>query len=154
MKALYIIATIVALVTIYVVGLRSWLRSKPWARGFFAIMEPIELRLFAKSETILWSRLLIIMGLLPPLLSQMGELNTPDFLALIPEKYKPWATVSFTVVGIISEVLRRQTTLPLALVAVPDAVAADVAAPIRQAEVALKGAVSAVEVAKVEAKQQ
>lgn len=115
-----ILPAVVALVLSYVLFGRAWLKTKFWAQGFFARIEPVEIWLWNKSETILWSRFLMLIGILPPLLDQFQLFNTPALLAVVPEKWQSWLTLTFTLCGIVSEINRRYTTKPLTIVQVAE----------------------------------
>jgi hypothetical protein len=136
------------LVLVYVLWGRDCL--KPIFPRFFAFIEPAERWLWNKSETILWSRLLMLIGVLPVVLDHIQLLNVPSVISVIPAKYQPYMTLIFTLIGIISEVLRRHTTKPLEMVALPDKVPPDVAIAVKEAEVAKKQAVAVVNEAKRE----
>lgn len=122
MTALIIVLSVMAaLLLLYILAGRDWLKAQSWTGSFFTWIEPIEIALWRKSETLLWSRLLMIMGVLPPILQQAESfMGIPGILDILPEKYQgPW-TLSFTVIGVINEILRRTTTLPLSQVAKRD----------------------------------
>ncbi|KRP85969.1 hypothetical protein AOQ73_36445 [Bradyrhizobium pachyrhizi] len=53
----------IALLALALIVLRPCLKKQVWAQSFFAWIDPIELALFKKSETILVGRLLWIGGL-------------------------------------------------------------------------------------------
>ena len=117
---IWILLGFIAFVIIYVVFLRNWLKERTWAKGFFAWIEPYEIALWRKSETILWARFLIVLGLIPPILEQLGELSGSGIERFLPEKYQALWTLSFTVIGVVNEFLRRSTTKPLEIVALPE----------------------------------
>lgn len=139
-----VLGVLVALIAIYGMGGRNWLKARPWTAWFYRWVEPIEIVLWRKSETILWSRFLIIAGLIPPLFEQLEKLM-PAVSGVLPPEYQAWWTLSFTVVGIINEMMRRNTTKPLELVELPDNQSPKVAAAVAAAEVAKDKAVAAVE---------
>lgn len=153
---LWLGALIVVWFVIWVVWLRNWLYCKPWAwsQAMFKAVEPIELWLWDKSETILWSRFLIVLGLIPPILDQLQLFNVPAVLGVIPPKYQPYLSLVFAVLGIISEILRRATTKPLTLVAVSDkrGLSPDVAAAIESADATKREAVAVVKERRAEGK--
>lgn len=117
----WLLAILAALILFYILQGRAWLKTKSWAAPFFAWIEPIELALWRKSETILFSRLLVLGGLIPPLLDLAPMLNVPEIASKLPPSWQGSWTLVFTVIGIINEVNRRFTTKPLAEVARPDA---------------------------------
>lgn len=148
------ILALVILVTWYALWGREWLKSKPWAQGFFAWIEPIEIRLFKKSETILFARLKVVTGILLTLLTQLGTIDLTPLMPFVPEKYQVWVHAVFNLlpliisfVGWMDESLRKTTTLPIEVVAVPDKVVAEnpkVADAVALATVAKEDAVAAV----------
>ena len=84
------IAIYVALAAIllwYVLGGRAWLKSKPWAEGFFAAIEPIEILLYRKSETILWVRLKMLVGVVLTVLIYLGSLDLTPIMPFVPQQY-------------------------------------------------------------------
>jgi hypothetical protein len=137
------------LILAYVLGGRSWLKSRPWAAGFFAKIEPVEITLWRKSETILWARFQQVLGIVLTLLTQIGTLDLSPLFPLLPDQYK-WLPsclpLIITVVGKISEWQRLSTTKPVELVEVPDKVSAGTAAALQEAEVTKENAVIAVAV--------
>lgn len=158
--ALLVLALIVALALIYALVLRPWLKKQAWAQRFFAWVDPIELALFKKSETILVGRLLWIGGLFVTLYDgtatfvhslDMTPLTTRifDWLQIPPDMRSLSMSAFIGILGLMINRLRKTTTKPLALVAVPDASLLPAAAQaIAQAEVAKEAAVQAVAEAK------
>lgn len=115
----------------YAIWGRAWFKRQPWAQGFFAAVEPVEIFLFKKSETILFARLLSGLGAVLTFLTQFGEIDLSPFMPFVPEKYQPFVNVAvnclpllITAIGWMVEKLRNATTKPLELVAVPDKVVA------------------------------
>jgi len=115
------------ILTWYALWGRAWLKSKSWAQPFFDWIEPIELVLFKKSETILFARLKILTGLLLAVLTNLGTIDLTPIMPFVPEKYQGWLHIAFnlaplmlSVVGWMDEQLRKRTTLPIEVVAVPD----------------------------------
>lgn len=120
------------LLLLYALKGRAWLKSKPWAAPFFAWIEPYEIFLFKKSETILFGRLLTGLGAVLTFLTQFGEIDLTPFMPFVPEKYQPFVNVVgnclpllISVVGWLVEKLRSTVSKPLELVALPDKVVAD-----------------------------
>lgn len=142
---LVVFAVVTAAVMFYVLHGRAWLKTKPWAAGFFETVEPVEIALYRKSETLLWSRFLVILGILPIILDQFRMFNTPDIIALLSPEYRQYAPLVFTLIGIITEVLRRSTTKPVELVAIHDKAPIPVVAAAAKAEMATEKAVQVVE---------
>ncbi|MDI3563568.1 hypothetical protein [Bradyrhizobium sp. Arg816] len=155
-----ILTAIVVLVLVYALALRPWLKKQPWAQGFFASVDSLELALFKKSETILVGRLLWIGGLLVTFYDGLAVFVhsldiTPlttrifDWLQIPPDMRNLSATAFIGVVGLLINRLRKTTTKPLELVAVPAAaVTPEVAQTMAAAEEAKQEAVQAVAEAK------
>lgn len=141
-----------ALVVAYALWVRPWLRTKSWARGVFALIEPIELALWMKSETILWARFQMLVGLLIPLLQFIGAIDLTPYLAVIPADLVPWLIAGIALAGFITEQLRKDTTKPLEVVAIPQAAPTEVKEAVIEAAVANAEAVNAVERAKAQEK--
>jgi hypothetical protein len=146
MTILIILFALTAFVLFWVVVGRAWLKSMPGTARFFAVIEPVEIALWSKSETILWARFLPFMMALSGFLTWLGALDVTPLYLLLPEKYHPWlAAVPFVTVallGAVNEILRRFTTRPLEIVAVPDNAPPAVAAAIEAAQVAKVEAVA------------
>jgi hypothetical protein len=147
--------------TSYALFLREWIRVKrdtgvPWAVRWFSFWEPIEIYLWRKSETILFARLKIFVGTLLTFLTQMQYIDLSPVMPFFPEKHRPLAEFIFnciplviTVLGLMDEKLRRETTKPLDLVAIREEdVPPEVRAAIIAAEQAKKQAVQEVQTAK------
>jgi hypothetical protein len=120
MKLLIGFLVVTMLVALYVIWLRPWLRDKEWAAGFFAWIEPAERLLFKKSESILWARFLKVIGLGVPFLQAVGAVDITPYMAIIPEGYGPYLLLLIFVAGQMGEWLRKDTTQPLEIVAIPD----------------------------------
>jgi hypothetical protein len=136
------------LILVYVLGGRRWLKSKPWATGFFATIEPIEITLWRKSETILWARFQQLIGIVLTLLTGLGALDLSPLFPLLPEKYKWVPTVLpliITCAGKISEMQRVSTTKPVELVELPDKMSPRMAEVVRDAEITKQVAVAVAE---------
>jgi len=157
MKILLGLAVVTSLLLVYALWGRSWLKSKPWAVGFFAWVEPVEIALFKKSETILAARTLSALGALLTFLTQIGDINLAAITPFVPEKYQAFVTFGvnclpllISAVGWMVEKLRAKVTKPLELVAVPDKVIAEnpvIAQAVADAEVAKVEAVAEVKAA-------
>src|SRR5262245_14844369 len=120
----WLVIVLLVLVLAYVLGGRKYLKTKPWAQNFFTKIEPVEIVLWKKSETILWARLQQSVGLFTYLLHLVGVVDFTPFVAFLPPKYQPWViaapAMAVSLNGLICEMQRRDTTKPLALVALPD----------------------------------
>jgi hypothetical protein len=153
-----IIAALTAFVVVYVVWLRKWLKTKPWSQGFFTWIEPFEIALFKKSETIFWARFKMFIGVLLTTLTQTQTINITPLLPLVPDAWEPVITVAFnllpltiTVVGMIDEKLRNETTTPLAIVALAEKdMTPAIIEAVAVADAAKVEAVAVVKVAEVE----
>lgn len=154
MKMLIVLAVITSILLWYALQGRGWLKGKPWAQPFFDWIEPVELALFKKSETILVARTLSGLGLLLTFLTQISTIDLTPIMPFVPEKYALYVHVAFnslplliTGLGAVVERLRNRTTKPIELVALPEKVVAEnpqVAEVIAQAEVAKAEAVQVV----------
>lgn len=156
MKLLIAFAIVTAVVALYVVVVRPWLCNQPWAKGFFLWIEPFEIALWKKSETILWARFKMAVGALLTCLTMLGTIDLTPLMPFVPDQYEALvkglvnlSPLAITVLGWIDEKLRKDTTRPLEVVAAPEAVK-QALPEIKQAEVANIEAVAAVEVAKVQ----
>lgn len=136
---LRVLVALVVIVALWAAIIRPWLRKQAWAQRFFDIIEPIERNLWLKSESILWARTLMFVGTALTALANFDPtvLDTlMPFATLLPESWQPYAQgiikvlpMVITLAGIMNERLRRDTTKPLAVVALsPDAPPAAVAA--------------------------
>lgn len=155
-----ILAAIFVLVLVYAIWGRPWLKKQPWAQRFFAMVDPLELALFKKSETILMGRLLWVGGLIVTFYDGLAVFVhsldlTPlttrifDWLQIPPDMRNLTVTAFIGIVGLIINRLRKTTTKPLELVAVPAAaVTPETAEAMAVAEEAKQQAVQAVEQAK------
>jgi hypothetical protein len=153
---LLVLALIVALAFLYALVLRPWLKKQPWAEGFFTAIEPFEIALFKKSETILVGRLLWVGGLIVTFYDGLAVFIhsldiTPvttrifDWLQIPADMRNLTATAFIGIIGLIISRLRKTTTKPLELVAVPKAKVTPAAAQaMAKAEVAKEQAVQAV----------
>jgi hypothetical protein len=158
MKTLVVLAVITGLILWYALQGRDWLKTKLWAQGFFAFIEPVEIFLFRKSETILFARLKMLTGLLLMVLSQIGTIDLTPFMPFVPDQWEPYVRAVFnllpliiTAVGWMDESLRKSTTKPIELVAVPDKVVAEtpkIAEAVAMADATKIEAVAVIEEAK------
>jgi hypothetical protein len=121
--ALVLSALLVPLIW-YAIWGRRWLKSKPWSKGFFAWIEPLERVLFRKSETILWARIKIAVGGLLTLLTYLGTIDLAPIMPFVPEKYQALVhsvfnllPMTISLMGMIDEKLRNKVTAPIEMVA-------------------------------------
>lgn len=127
---LYAIAIlIVVAILVYALWGRAWLKQQSWAQGFFAAIEPLEIFLFKKSETILVGRLLWVGGLFVTAYDALALFAssldlTPvttrlfDFLHVPPDMRGLTATAALALIGQVVVWLRKRTTKPVEVVAV------------------------------------
>lgn len=162
MTILIVLAVITGLLLWYALQGREWLKSKPWAQGFFAWIEPIEIFVFKKSETILVARTLSGLGVVLTFLTQISTIDLTPIMPFVPEKYALYVQIAFnalplaiTGLGAIVERLRNRTTKPIELAALPDKIVAEnpkVAEAVAMAEATKTEAVAVTAVAVADAK--
>lgn len=123
------IAVLTGVTAYFVWGGRVWLKAR--FPDFFAKIEPIEIVLWKKSETILFARFKMLVGILLTTLTQAGQIDITPLMPLVPDEYEPYVRLAFnmlpmviTALGAIDEYARRDVSKPLAIVALPDAVVA------------------------------
>jgi len=157
MRTLLILAVITVLLLLYALWGREWLKSKPWSEGFFALIEPVEIFCFKKSETIIVARTLQMLGAVLTALTWLGSIDITPLMPLVPDKHEAIVKAAFSflplilnALGAIVEHLRNRTTKPIELVSIPDKVVSEngaVAVAIANAEAAKTEAVSEVKIA-------
>lgn len=132
MIALIVLAIVIGIILWYALHGRDWLKSKPWAQGFFEAIEPIEIFVYKKSETILVARSLQVLGAILTILTWFGSIDITPIMPLVPEKYHAYVYAAYSLLplalnglGAIVERLRNKTTKPIELVEVPDKVVAE-----------------------------
>lgn len=154
------VVLIVVIAFLYAMVLRPWLKARTWAQGFFSWIDPIELALFKKSETVLVGRLLWLGSGIVTLYDTAGVLfssldltpiQTRIFDALhVPQDLRSVALSAFVAtIGLMMVNLRKKVTKPLELVAVADKdVTPKAAEAIAMADATAKEAVNVVADAK------
>lgn len=162
MTILLPLALFVAVLLVYALWGRDWLKGTSWGARFLSWIEPIEIFLFKKSPTILFGRTLTALGGLLTLLAQLGSIDITPLMPLVPDKYEGIVRVVWnllpmlvTGLGMAVEKLRNATTLPIEIVAVPEKVIAEnsvVAATVADAVSTNTVAIAAIDEAKTEAK--
>jgi hypothetical protein len=148
-----ILAVLVVSLLAYALWLRPWLKRQAFAAGFFAWIEPIEIRLYRKSETVLVGRLLELGGLFVTAYDAVAVFVssldlTPittrilDTFAVPPDMRGLVVTAFLAALGRVITWLRAQTTKPLELVAAREAdLSVAASAAIAQADAAKDQAV-------------
>lgn len=146
-------------VLVYALVLRSWLKQQSWAQAFFTKIEPAEIALFRKSETVLIGRLVWLGGAIVTaydgFIAYFSSLNfeplttrAMDFLHIPPDMRGVTLSAVVTALGLAIVRLRKATTRPLDLVSAPEALPPAAAAAIVRAEITKDAAVTAVQDAK------
>lgn len=152
----WIALSIVVLLLIWILFLRRFLKSHGYAQGFFAWIEPFEISVYKKSETILWARIQQLGGLVISTIQLVGVFDITPFLPIVPERHRVWVSVlpgaCVSVNGIITEYQRRNSTKPVDVVALPDQLPPEVAVAVAKADAAKDNAVAVVAQAKEEQK--
>jgi len=151
-----LLVIIICLLVLYALVGRQWLKTKPLGQRFLAWVEPVELLLFKKSETILMGRLLWVGSLFVSLYDGIAVFAssldlTPittrimDFLH-IPQDLRGLTVSGFLMaIGLMINNLRKKVTKPIELVAVSDSAVTPVqATAMAQADAAKDEAVAAV----------
>lgn len=153
---LFVLLLLVVLAVAYALWLRPWLKRQPWAAPFFAWIEPIEIALYKKSETILLGRLLWFGGLFVTAYDALATFAssldlTPitgrvlDALHVAPDMRGLVVTAFLAALGKAITWLRTQTTKPLEIVAASEAnMSVAASAAIAQADAAKDQAVKLV----------
>ena len=159
MRWVFGLAVVTALALLWSLWGRDWLKSRGWAwsDAFFAWVEPIEIKLWKNSKTIFKARLLMVVGALTTALTQAGAIDITPLMPFVPDEWEPtvkvlWGMLPMTITlfGWIDEQLRKDTKLPLDVVALPEQKPPEVAAVVEKLEATNAAAVTAVQVAKAE----
>ena len=154
-KIIWGLVIVTGLVLLYALLVRPWLRKREWAKPFFAnpVIEWLEIYLWSKSESILWARWQQFLGLVLTVIGFLGAIDYSLLAAVVPPKYVPFLPLIpmvLNLTGTIAEALRRDTSTPLAVVALPEVKPVAVAIAVAEAKAANIVAVAAVDVAKQE----
>lgn len=161
MRYIFWIAVVVALALVWSLWMRNWLKAQDWgwSNAFFAWIEPIEIKLWHNSKTIFIARLKIVTGLLLTLGTQLGAVDISPLMPLVPDAWEPivrlvWnlLPLTLTLLGWLDERLRKETTMPLEVVALPEQKPPEVAAAIAKVEAVNEQVKTVVEEAKAEGK--
>ncbi len=115
----------IALLIWYAMAGRAWLKSQWWAQGFFSLVEPIEIKLYQKSETVLMGRLMWVGGAIVTTYDSLATFFTSldltpitnRVLTFIPDDLRPLTVSSGLIgIGLLVTWLRKRTTKPLSAV--------------------------------------
>lgn len=127
MKIAIALILLFALLFVYALYGRPWLKQQAWAKGFFDWIEPIEIVLYKKSETILLARAKVVTGALLTVLTFLGTIDITPLMPFVPDKYEGALHIVFNLIplsisllGLADEKLRNQTTAPIEIVAAPE----------------------------------
>ena len=154
-----ILCIIIALVILYAMKGRQWLKSKTWAQPFFDWIEPVEILLYKKSETILMGRLLWIGSGMVTIYDSVATFAsgldlTPittrifDALHVAQDLRGIVASGIIAGIGLLMNWLRVRVTKPIELVAAPEVNATpEVKVAMAQADEAKDQAVATVKAA-------
>lgn len=151
MKWVIGITAFTVLLAAYVVFLRPMMRKTVWGANFLDKIEPMERVLWWKSETILWARFKMAIGLLLTLLTQAGQIDIMPLLPFIPDEYEGFVKflwnmlpLAITLIGWTDEKLRKDTTKPLEVVAMRTDASDEVKEKVAEATAMAKAAVAGV----------
>jgi hypothetical protein len=155
MKIAIALVLLFAFLIWYALKGRAWLKVQPWAAGFFECIEPIEIALYKKSETILLARAKVFVGVLLSVLSYLGTIDLTPLMPFVPDQYEAYVRAVFNLIplsisllGLIDEKLRNQTTQPIEITAAPvNAMPSQVKEAIAMADATKAEAVAAVVIA-------
>lgn len=141
MKWIIGLTVFTVLLAAYVVAIRPMMRKTEWGQNFLDTIEPVERVLWLKSETILWNRFKMLLG---TVLYILLSTDLSPFMLFVPEKYRPYVaalpTIALALDGLIGEYLRRDTSKPLAVVAMRSDAPIEVQAAVAAAEANMKQA--------------
>jgi hypothetical protein len=127
MTLLWIVAGVSVLAASWSLFFRDFLERQtwPWSQAFFNWLKPIEIRFWRNSKTIFMARLKMIVGALLSLFTQIGTISLEPLVMVFPPERQAFVRILLgliplilTVLGVIDEYLRRETTKPIELVAV------------------------------------
>jgi hypothetical protein len=144
----------------YVLWLRPWLIKQWWAAWFYKMIEPLEIFLWSKSETVLYARFKQFMGILTGWLTWIGGFDITPFVSFFPEEYQPFLWIIPAVAlsmglfldGMIIKKLREGSTKPLEVVAMPEDAPVAAKEAVAEAEAANKNAVAVANIVAADAK--
>ena len=116
---LLILVAVATMGSIYYFMVRPFLRSRPELQDVFNRIDDSEAGItkvfwnyFKGFRTLLWSRFLMISGILIPVLDQIG---TIDLSAFFKEEWAKYVPIVLLFIGLITEELRKVTNGPIAV---------------------------------------
>lgn len=127
----YIVLALLALTILaaaWVLAVRPWMRrqTEGWAKSVMDRLEPVEIVLYKKSESIAWARFKYAMGAAVTLLTSVGAIDVTPYVAYFPEEYRLFVYLTPLLAGVLAgwmqTLLREDTKKPLEIVALPSAV--------------------------------
>lgn len=138
---------------LYAIWGRKWLKAKtwPWSVRYFQFIEPYEILLYKKSETLLWARFRMLWGTVFSLVNNLAGTDLTPILSLVPEKYQ-WIAGAFinclpllvSFLAWIDQRMRETSSMPTELVAVPDNPPIEVAIAVERFESAKREAIAVI----------
>ena len=127
MRVAIALVLLVAVLIWYALDGRARLKSKPMFQAFFAWIEPIEIVLYKKSETILLARAKMFFGVLLSALTFLGTIDLTPIMPFVPDEYEAYVRAAFNLIpltisllGLVDEKLRNQTSQPIEITAIPE----------------------------------
>lgn len=132
---------------------RAWLKAQPWewSKRYFAWIEPLEISIYKKSETILLARTKMALGVTLTVLTQFRLIDLTPLWPIVPDQYEFYIQTAFnllplliTLLGWMDERLRNTSTKPIELVALPDNLPPELEAKVAEADALKAEAVKAV----------
>lgn len=127
MKILLTLAVLTAFVAVFVIWVMPWLKKQPWVMQRFGWLEPVAIALFKKSEQVFFARWLQFIGWVQIAAGFLGEIDYSPIAPFLPEHLQallPLIPFVCNALGHLIVALRKDTTLPLEVVAAPAAVKA------------------------------
>lgn len=159
MRFVFTLAVLTALALLWSLWGRNWLKARDWrwSNAFFAWIEPIEIKLWKNSKTIFVARLKMLVGLLLTFATQLGAIDITPIMPFVPDAWEPavriiWSflPLTITLIGWMDEQLRKETTKPIEVVALPEDKPLKVAEAEKMVELAVADAKAVVQEAKAE----
>lgn len=122
-----VVLAVVAALSIWFI---PWARKQKWAAEYFWWLEPVAITTFQKSESVLYDRVkqlvgavATLFGVVLPLVGAIDPTVFMPFLTWVPEEYRTILVavpaLALWLDGMVGVKLRKQSTLPLPVVALP-----------------------------------